>query len=645
MEQKFIDRDGLKVLWNQVNLKDYPNNETLMAVIDAIDETKANKNELFSKSWNDLTDRPDWIKEETKPNYTVDEIEGAVSKEYVDNNTVDNLDVLYNTNRLLPMYSKKSLSLLDGKFSDYITYYFRSTTIGKDSKEYKLQYFLSNIEKSTGTITKFDQYFLQIKFEENGKEYSGCCNGVIGMASTFSIPYKYSDEVTSFSFLAALRANKIFANAENPNEYEDSDYCCLKLASSRGYTDEAINDKMVELMNKAQITLFIGRKNWLPVDNTYEYIPTNNYHPATKKYVDDNVIGHTHSWNDLEDRPFYKEPNPNKVLIDGTYTTATTTWDGTEYVAILLPELSLEKDITYIVNIGDKLSYTGLWDGDQLVNPNDRVNWEGSIYPDDNNILYIDLPNDVVGTEYYVTIEDYRDYIYKFLPEEFLPVNLGRSGEKLGSWIFENHDKISPNTRLNKNSGTSSVIMGYGNTLDGGSSLIVGLQNTTKNLVNSLVVGADNKSTNHYNGINCGSNNDVMGMESATIGTHLITKRKGQLVTGRYNVEDTDGNNWNNYGKFAHIVGNGENDTTRSNAHTLDWDGNAWYKGDVYIGGTGQGDENVKKLATEEYVDSVMPSFPSEMEALALVTEIGFVEPVTNNGYVLTDENGAIYTI
>ena len=46
MEQKFIDRDGLKVLWNQVNLKDYPNNETLMAVIDAIDETKADKETL-----------------------------------------------------------------------------------------------------------------------------------------------------------------------------------------------------------------------------------------------------------------------------------------------------------------------------------------------------------------------------------------------------------------------------------------------------------------------------------------------------------------------------------------------------------------------------------------------------------------------
>ena len=42
-EQKFLDANGLKVLWEQVNLNDYPNNETLIAVINAIDETKANK--------------------------------------------------------------------------------------------------------------------------------------------------------------------------------------------------------------------------------------------------------------------------------------------------------------------------------------------------------------------------------------------------------------------------------------------------------------------------------------------------------------------------------------------------------------------------------------------------------------------------
>ena len=66
MTQKFIDRDGLKVLWNQVNLKDYPNNETLMAVIDAIDETKADKNELVQADWNQTDENKlDYIKNRT----------------------------------------------------------------------------------------------------------------------------------------------------------------------------------------------------------------------------------------------------------------------------------------------------------------------------------------------------------------------------------------------------------------------------------------------------------------------------------------------------------------------------------------------------------------------------------------------------
>jgi hypothetical protein len=53
------------------------------------------------------------------------------------------------------------------------------------------------------------------------------------------------------------------------------------------------------------------------------------------------------------------------------------------------------------------------------------------------------------------------------------------------------------------------------------------------------------------------------------------------------------------------MVGNGRNANNRSNAHTLDWQGNAWYSGDVYVGSTSgtNRDEGSKKLATESYVD------------------------------------------
>lgn len=51
-------------------------------------------------------------------------------------------------------------------------------------------------------------------------------------------------------------------------------------------------------------------------------------------------------------------------------------------------------------------------------------------------------------------------------------------------------------------------------------------------------------------------------------------------------------------GEYVHIVGNGTADDNRSNAHTLDWDGNAWFAGDIYIGGNSQ-KEGSRKVLTE----------------------------------------------
>ena len=56
----------------------------------------------------------------------------------------------------------------------------------------------------------------------------------------------------------------------------------------------------------------------------------------------------------------------------------------------------------------------------------------------------------------------------------------------------------------------------------------------------------------------------------------------------------------NDIGTYSHIVGNGTSDTERSNSYTLDWEGNAWFAGDVYVhstSGTNKDDGSVK-LAT-----------------------------------------------
>jgi hypothetical protein len=48
-EKKFLDQSGVEFLWSKISMDDYPNNDMLIAVLNAIDETKADKGEIPSK--------------------------------------------------------------------------------------------------------------------------------------------------------------------------------------------------------------------------------------------------------------------------------------------------------------------------------------------------------------------------------------------------------------------------------------------------------------------------------------------------------------------------------------------------------------------------------------------------------------------
>ena len=48
-EKRFLDQEGIKYLWSKISMEDYPNNETLIAVLNAIDETKADKDKIPTK--------------------------------------------------------------------------------------------------------------------------------------------------------------------------------------------------------------------------------------------------------------------------------------------------------------------------------------------------------------------------------------------------------------------------------------------------------------------------------------------------------------------------------------------------------------------------------------------------------------------
>ena len=89
------------------------------------------------------------------------------------------------------------------------------------------------------------------------------------------------------------------------------------------------------------------------------------------------------------------------------------------------------------------------------------------------------------------------------------------------------------------------------------------------------------------------------GIASHAEGNGTRASGDAQHAQGKYNVIDSQNT-------YAHIVGNGTADNARSNAHTLDWDGNAWFKGNIRVGGTswdtgtpvGGGSEPYRKTLT-----------------------------------------------
>ena len=64
-----------------------------------------------------------------------------------------------------------------------------------------------------------------------------------------------------------------------------------------------------------------------------------------------------------------------------------------------------------------------------------------------------------------------------------------------------------------------------------------------------------------------------------------IAQRVSQTVIGAYNIADTGGTNETTQGDYVFIIGNGTADDARSNALTVDWDGNVRANGNFYATG------------------------------------------------------------
>lgn len=108
-------------------------------------------------------------------------------------------------------------------------------------------------------------------------------------------------------------------------------------------------------------------------------------------------------------------------------------------------------------------------------------------------------------------------------------------------------------------------------------------------------------------------------------GTYAGSAR--QHVQGAYNIPDDED-------RYAHIIGGGVF-AQRKNIHTLDWSGNAWYQGDVYVGGSGQDDAAAEKLVKQSELDAAVTNLP-------VLDNIVLKDSVTGVHYTLYIANGEI---
>ena len=199
-----------------------------------------------------------------------------------------------------------------------------------------------------------------------------------------------------------------------------------------------------------------------------------------------------------------------------------------------------------------------------------------------------------------------QDYIKK-LDEKYLPLLVGKRDISKNAEIFNNYVNNVASGNYSHAEGSSTSASGSSSHAEGSSTIASGNYshaegNGTRASGNYSHAEGSSTSASGSSSHAEGGGTSASGSSSHAEGSSSHAAGRSQHVQGEYNIIDPlyDVNNPNVRGKYSHIVGNGTNINNLSNAHTLDWDGNAWFQGNVYVGGTGQDDTVAKRLLTED---------------------------------------------
>lgn len=222
--------------------------------------------------------------------------------------------------------------------------------------------------------------------------------------------------------------------------------------------------------------------------------------------------------------------------------------------------------------------------------------WITVVYDADILAAALGVPSGIYPNGIYFLYNDNGHIAYLISPTRIIPIDrkfLPNKGQGYNAEIFNDYERNRAIGDYSHAEGTEVTAIGYASHAEG---LVTRTEGEA-----SHAEGKDTRALGYYSHAE-GEHTRAKGNYSHAEGCYTVATGENQHVQGRHNIEDTENN-------YAHIVGNGEFGQPPSNAHTLDWNGNAWFAGDVYIGGTSQDDPNAKRLGASVLPDPANARF------------------------------------
>ena len=465
----------------------------------------------------------------------------------------------------------------------------------------------------TGVITKLE---INVNDLKNGKKYCLTKDDGKSYASNLVISFiSYQESLGQYVSITNLTINDFGAiiSVDNNEEKKILNLCINNKRYEMNYNDCSSLDTII-------ITDY-SNVNYLETNNETEYIPTKDYHPATKKYVDSSLTNVVYKGDNI---PYIKE---EKVLCEITEEQLTTAWtkcqastDSSMYIELPIFNFSEDNFSLHYIFVNGK-EYLIEADYNQSYGENNTRHFFEfySIDDETNNIsggcicTKYDINWDEDTTKVIVKIDRLDDdkeptftSSIKLIEKEISPFNTAYLGKNV---ILDQPVTIG-DRKEGVEVGDSSLTIGHDN--QAFSSCFAQGYKCEANGFRSFAQGDSckaNGSRSFAQGHHCEVNGDyssargfctnASGSCSYAEGNYTVASSNYQHVQGKYNIEDKNN-------KYAHIIGNGDcspktnNEIVRSNAYTLDWNGNGWYAGKLSQEGNPTED---KDLATKKYVD------------------------------------------